>query len=61
VEGGGGCIWEEILKLKLRGGNKFTFSSCLMENVVAINTLTPELNPSAQRCLRRFITGDFAS
>jgi hypothetical protein len=27
----------------------------------AINPLTPELNPSAQRCLTRFFTGDFAS
>jgi hypothetical protein len=26
-----------------------------------INPLTPELNPSAQRCLSRFFTGDFAS
>jgi hypothetical protein len=26
-----------------------------------INPLTPELNPSAQRCLKRFFTGDFAS
>jgi hypothetical protein len=26
-----------------------------------INPLTPELNPSAQRCLIRFFTGDFAS
>jgi hypothetical protein len=25
------------------------------------NPLTPELNPSAQRCLTRFYTGDFAS
>jgi hypothetical protein len=25
------------------------------------NPLTPELNPSAQRCLTRFFTGDFAS
>jgi hypothetical protein len=24
------------------------------------NPLTPELNPSAQRCLKRFFTGDFA-
>jgi hypothetical protein len=23
------------------------------------NPLTPELNPSAQRCLTRFFTGDF--
>jgi hypothetical protein len=27
----------------------------------SINTLTPELNPSAQRCLTRFYNGDFAS
>jgi hypothetical protein len=26
-----------------------------------INPLTPELNPSAQRCLTRNFTGDFAS
>jgi hypothetical protein len=26
-----------------------------------INPLTPELNPSAQRCLTRLFTGDFAS
>jgi hypothetical protein len=26
-----------------------------------INPLTPELNPSAQRCLMVFFTGDFAS
>jgi hypothetical protein len=25
------------------------------------NYLTPEINPSAQRCLKRFFTGDFAS
>jgi hypothetical protein len=25
-----------------------------------INPLTPELNPSAQRCLTRIFTGDFA-
>jgi hypothetical protein len=26
-----------------------------------INQLTPELNPSAQRCLTRIFTGDIAS
>jgi hypothetical protein len=26
-----------------------------------INPLTPELNPSAQRCLMRYLTGDFGS
>jgi hypothetical protein len=29
--------------------------------LVTINPLTPELNPSAQRCLTRFFIGDFAS
>jgi hypothetical protein len=28
---------------------------------IVINPLTPELNPSAQRCLTRYFTGDFAS
>jgi hypothetical protein len=28
---------------------------------VLSNPLTPELNPSAQRCLTRFFTGDFTS
>jgi hypothetical protein len=26
-----------------------------------VNPLKPELNPSAQRCLTRFFTGEFAS
>jgi hypothetical protein len=30
-------------------------------NKSAFNPLMPELNPSAQRCLMRSITGDFAS
>jgi hypothetical protein len=28
---------------------------------VYVNPITPELNPSAQRCLTRFFSGDFAS
>jgi hypothetical protein len=28
---------------------------------VSVHPLTPELNPSTQRCLTRFFTGDFAS
>jgi hypothetical protein len=31
------------------------------EGTKSFNPLTPELNPSAQRCLTRFFTGDFAS
>jgi hypothetical protein len=30
-------------------------------NDSTINSLTPELNPYAQRCLTRFFTEDFAS
>jgi hypothetical protein len=26
-----------------------------------VNPLTPKLNPSGQRCLTRFFTGDFVS
>jgi hypothetical protein len=33
----------------------------MMHGQQNINPLTPELNPSAQRCLTRFFTGDFAS
>jgi hypothetical protein len=33
----------------------------LDNNMHIINPLTLELNPSAQRCLTRFFTGDFAS
>jgi hypothetical protein len=29
--------------------------------VMLFNPLTPELNPSAQRCLTRFFTGNFSS
>jgi hypothetical protein len=29
--------------------------------MIFINSLMPELNPSAQRCLTRFVTGNFAS
>jgi hypothetical protein len=50
----------------------YRFCSCLESQVsecgctdqtgiVGSNPLTPELNPSAQRCLMRFVTGDFAS
>jgi hypothetical protein len=32
-----------------------------VSHITVFNPLTPELNPSAQRCLMRFFTGDFAS
>jgi hypothetical protein len=33
----------------------------LLQFLIKLNPLTPDLNPSAQRCLTRFFTGDFAS
>jgi hypothetical protein len=42
-------------------------SSCVRKGIFCryflqnVNRLTPELNPSAQRCLTRFCTGDFVS
>jgi hypothetical protein len=37
-------------------------SLCLLAlRIFSINPLTPELNPSSQRCLTRFFTGDFAA
>jgi hypothetical protein len=38
-----------------------TLSNLLLYTLKNINPLTPELNPSAQRCLTRFFTGDYAS
>jgi hypothetical protein len=32
-----------------------------MKKKILFNPLTLELNPSGQRCLTRFFTGDFAS
>jgi hypothetical protein len=45
----------------------FTWMFCMTGRLLTgckcwnTNPLTPELNPSAQRCLTRFSTGDFAS
>jgi hypothetical protein len=35
--------------------------NCFYNRDGVFNPLTPELKPSAQRCLTRFFTGDFAS
>jgi hypothetical protein len=40
--------------------NVLSFVQCISCSQY-INSLTPELNPSTQRCLTRFFTGDFAS
>jgi hypothetical protein len=37
------------------------FELIVVKLLISINPLTPELNPSAQRRLTRFFTGDFAS
>jgi hypothetical protein len=38
-----------------------TVSGLYRRSNTYLNPLTPELNPSAQRCLTRFFTGNFAS
>jgi hypothetical protein len=42
----------------MEGSEYFTDMRNTLKN---INTLKPELNPSEQRCLTGFFTGDFAS
>jgi hypothetical protein len=39
----------------------YQFSPACPSDNSSINPLMPELNPSTQRCLARFFTGDFAS
>jgi hypothetical protein len=39
----------------------FVFVTNFVLRSAHINPLTPELNPSAQRCLKRLFTRDFAS
>jgi hypothetical protein len=44
----------------LRSGGEVAFSSrTVLLGVGILYPLTPELNPSAQRCLLRFCIGDF--
>jgi hypothetical protein len=54
-----------LMMVQIQARNYSTNKSRLQRNVLCvtetINPLTPELNPSAQRCLTRFFTGDFAS
>jgi hypothetical protein len=38
-----------------------TCRTAFSEESAVVNPLTPELNPSAQRCLTRFFTGEFVS
>jgi hypothetical protein len=48
-----------VPKVKTRG--QYFHFPLSHQDIILFNTLTPELNPSAQRCLTRFFTGDFAS
>jgi hypothetical protein len=47
-----GEVAMEILRYTLCAAQRFVLRYW-------INSLTPELNPSAQRCLPRLFTGDF--
>jgi hypothetical protein len=51
------------LQVALTVNNTVTFdgSRNSVNKRYELNPLTPELNPSTQRCLTRFFTGDFAS
>jgi hypothetical protein len=49
-----------FIKLALQVGY-MDHCDCLQKDVPVLNPLTPELNPSAQRCLTGFFIGDFAS
>jgi hypothetical protein len=50
---------EEVFGLRVYGAN--SDSKLKGMALTSINPLTQELNPSAQRCLTRFLTGDFTS
>jgi hypothetical protein len=52
------CAFNTILVQMVNGGMPLTLESVRMN---LINPLTSELNPSAQRCMTRFSTKDFAS
>jgi hypothetical protein len=49
------------VNLKRYDGSKMRANVLKIETATAVNHLTSELNPSAQHCLTRFFTGDFAS
>jgi hypothetical protein len=69
------CFWTFHLVMPLRRsetrghGTKWDISASLYdddftilnENINTVAPLTPELSPSAQRCLARFFTENFAS
>jgi hypothetical protein len=65
-----GAYYEKTKLLQAAGNEQYDVFSRALEtfvlslgglNLLHIRSLTPELNSSAQRCLTRFFTGDFAS
>jgi hypothetical protein len=44
--------------LEVDTGWETLVSELTRSNIILLKPLTPELNPSAQRCLTRFFTGD---
>jgi hypothetical protein len=59
--------YTSVVRIRLHGAGSDGFNFRLLECKHFINwlgklfnPLTPELNPSAQRCLPRFFTGDFS-
>jgi hypothetical protein len=57
------CLLQQVTEGKIKGGIEVTGrrGKRLRKLLDDLKPLTPELNPSAQRCLTRFFTGDFAS
>jgi hypothetical protein len=53
---------EKFLLMKLYRSSFLCIShKSALPQFTILNSLMPELNPSAQRCLTRFLTGDIAS
>jgi hypothetical protein len=55
------AVRSDINLPKAKERNAAISSAQNVNETTHINPLTPELNPSAERCLTRFFTGDFAS
>jgi hypothetical protein len=55
-------VWQQLKVVVISVNNmKVTRTSEVGMTPGLLDPLTPELNPSAQRCLMRFFTGDFAT
>jgi hypothetical protein len=53
------CLLRQVIEGKIKGGIRVTVRRGKSRKKLLnyLNPLTPELNPSAQRCLRRFLLG----